>query len=61
MGLWVHRIAVTWLAWEMTKSAFGVGMVAFCVLALAVDFSLIAGAVADRMDRGEAHHGPRNR
>ncbi|WP_135466135.1 MFS transporter [Crenalkalicoccus roseus] len=50
-GLWVHRIAVTWLAWEMTGSAFWVGMVAFCDLAPAVLFSPIAGAVADRMDR----------
>ncbi|SDB47718.1 MFS transporter [Belnapia rosea] len=50
-GLWVHQIAVAWLAWEMTKSAVWVGMVAFCDLAPAVIFSPIAGAVADRMDR----------
>lgn len=50
-GLWVHRIAVAWLAWEMTRSAFWVGMVAFCDLAPAVLFSPIAGAVADRVDR----------
>jgi MFS family permease len=50
-GLWVHRIAVSWLAWEMTGSALWVGMVAFCDLAPAVVFSPIAGAVADRMDR----------
>src|SRR4051812_8971638 len=50
-GLWVHRIAVSWLAWEMTRSAFWVGMVAFSDLAPAVIFSPIAGAVADRMDR----------
>ncbi len=50
-GLWIHQIAVAWLAWELTKSAFWVGMVAFCDLAPAVIFSPIAGAVADRMDR----------
>lgn len=50
-GLWVHRIGVTWLAWEMTRSSFWVGMVAFCDLAPAVVCSPIAGAVADRMDR----------
>ncbi|WP_191084515.1 MFS transporter [Roseococcus microcysteis] len=50
-GLWMHRIAVMWLAWELTGSAFWVGMVAFCDLAPAVVFSPIAGAVADRMDR----------
>jgi MFS family permease len=50
-GLWMHRIAVMWLAWELTRSAFWVGLVAFCDLAPAVVFSPIAGAVADRMDR----------
>jgi MFS family permease len=50
-GLWMHRIAVMWLAWELTRSSFWVGMVAFCDLAPAVIFSPIAGAVADRMDR----------
>ncbi len=50
-GLWIHRIAVAWLAWEMTRSAFWVGMVAFCDLAPAVLFSPVAGAIADRVDR----------
>lgn len=50
-GLWMHRIAVMWLAWELTRSSFWVGMVAFCDLAPAVVFSPIAGAVADRMNR----------
>ncbi len=50
-GLWMHRIAVSWLAWELTGSAFWVGMVAFCDLAPAVIASPLAGAVADRVDR----------
>lgn len=50
-GLWMQRIAVAWLAWELTGSAFWVGMVAFCDLAPAVVVSPLAGAVADRMDR----------
>ncbi len=50
-GLWVHRIAVMWFAWELTGSAFWVGMVAFCDLAPAVIVSPIAGAIADRVDR----------
>lgn len=50
-GLWMHRIAVSWLAWELTGSAFWVGVVAFCDLAPAVVFSPLAGAVADRADR----------
>lgn len=51
VGLWVHRIAVMWLAWELTRSSFWVGLVAFCDLAPAVVVSPIAGAVADRVDR----------
>ena len=50
-GLWMHRIAVSWLAWELTGSAFWVGVVAFCDLAPAVVVSPFAGAVADRADR----------
>lgn len=50
-GLWMHRIAVSWLAWELTGSALWVGLVAFCDLAPAVVVSPIAGAVADRADR----------
>lgn len=50
-GLWMQRIAVSWLAWELTGSAFWVGMVAFCDLAPAVIASPLAGAVADRVDR----------
>ncbi|MGK7869376.1 MFS transporter [Falsiroseomonas sp. E2-1-a20] len=50
-GLWMQRIAVSWLAWELTGSAFWVGMVAFCDLAPAVFISPLAGAMADRVDR----------
>jgi len=50
-GLWMHRIAVAWLAWELTHSALWVGVVAFCDLAPAVLVSPFAGAVADRVDR----------
>lgn len=50
-GLWMQRIAVSWLAWELTGSALWVGALAFCDLAPAVIVSPIAGAVADRSDR----------
>jgi predicted MFS family arabinose efflux permease len=50
-GLWMHRIAVSWYAWELTGNAFWVGMVAFSDLAPAVIASPIAGAIADRVDR----------
>ena len=50
-GLWMQRVAVGWLAWDLTGSAFWVGMVAFADLAPAVLVSPIAGAIADRVDR----------
>ncbi|WP_281015352.1 MFS transporter [Teichococcus cervicalis] len=50
-GLWMHRIAVSWLAWEMTGSALWVGLVAFSDLAPAAVISPFAGAIADRVDR----------
>lgn len=49
--MWMQRIAVAWLAWEMTRSPFWVGMVAFSDLAPAVLCSPVAGALADRFDR----------
>nr|MCV4210037.1 MFS transporter [Roseomonas sp. SXEYE001] len=50
-GLWMHRIGVAWLAWELTHSAAWVGLIAFADLAPAVLVSPIAGAFADRVDR----------
>jgi predicted MFS family arabinose efflux permease len=50
-GLWMHRISVGWLAWDMTNSTLWVGLVAFSDLAPAALVSPFAGAVADRVDR----------
>ncbi|MBX6373799.1 MAG: MFS transporter [Acetobacteraceae bacterium] len=50
-GLWMHRVAVIWLAWELTGSSSWVGLVAFCDLIPAVVVSPLAGAMADRVDR----------
>lgn len=50
-GLWMHRIGVAWLAWELSHSAAWVGLIAFADLAPAVLVSPVAGAIADRVDR----------
>ena len=50
-GLWMHRIGVAWLAWELSHSAAWVGLIAFADLAPAVLVSPVAGALADRVDR----------
>ncbi|MGE4219238.1 MAG: MFS transporter, partial [Alphaproteobacteria bacterium] len=53
-GLWVQRLAVGWLAWELTHSGFWLGAVAFADLFPVVLIGPFAGALADRMDRVRA-------
>ncbi len=50
-GWWVQRIAVDWLAWQLTHSTAWVGIIAFCSLAPSVLISPFAGAIVDRVDR----------
>ncbi len=50
-GSWVQRIATDWLAWELTHSAFWVGVLAFAALIPSIIISPLAGAFADRLDR----------
>jgi len=53
-GLWVYRVALGWLAWQLTASEFWVGAVAFTQFAPAVLFGPIFGVLADRFDRRAA-------
>ncbi len=48
LGNWIHRIAVGWLAWELTHSATWLGLMAFADLAPTVLIGPIAGAFVDR-------------
>ena len=50
-GMWMQRVAVGWLAWELTESTFWIGIVAFADLVPAIVISPLAGAIADRADR----------
>ena len=50
-GSWVQRIATDWLAWELTHSAFWVGVLAFATLIPSIVVSPFAGAISDRVDR----------
>ena len=49
VGRWMYRIAVAWLAWELTGSTVWLGIVAFAESIPLVIFSVVAGALADRI------------
>ena len=51
IGTWMQRVAVGWLAWELTQSTAWLGVVAAANLVPAVFIGLFAGAIADRADR----------
>jgi MFS family permease len=51
IGLWVQRLAVGWLAWELTKSGFWLGAVAFADLFPVMFIGLFGGVLADRVDQ----------
>ena len=53
-GLWVQKVAVDWLAWELTHSPLWVGILAFCNLAPSVIVSPFAGARLQK-EIGRAH------
>lgn len=51
IGLWMQRIAVGWVAWELTESPTWLGVIAFAELFPVVILSPLAGTLADRLDR----------
>jgi MFS family permease len=51
LGTWVQRVAVGWLAWELTHSGLWLGMIAFADLAPTVFLAPVCGVVADRVNR----------
>ncbi|HYM31501.1 MAG TPA: MFS transporter [Candidatus Cybelea sp.] len=51
IGTWAQRIAVGWLAWQLTHSATWLGVVAFADLGPAVVLGPWSGVLADRTER----------
>jgi MFS family permease len=51
MGMWVQRIAVQWLTWELTHSPTWLGIIAFADFFPNILMAPLAGALADRIDR----------
>lgn len=50
LGLWVQRVAIGWLTWELTKSTGWLGGMAMAESAPTIIFGLIAGTVVDRVN-----------
>src|SRR6266567_325161 len=51
IGMWMQRIAIGWLTWELTKSGLWLGVVAFADFFPVLVIGPFAGAAADRWDR----------
>jgi predicted MFS family arabinose efflux permease len=51
IGTWMQRIAVGWLAWELSHSGAILGLVAFADLFPTIVIGPFGGALADRVDR----------
>ncbi len=54
LGMWVQRIAIAWLTWELTKSPFWLGVMAMADFMPNIFLAPLAGALADRVDRLQA-------
>ena len=50
-GMWAHKLAIAWLAWQLTGSSFWVGAVTFFELVPSIFMAPYAGVIADRYDR----------
>jgi MFS family permease len=50
-GIWVHNIVAAILAWELSRSAFVVGLVSVAQFGPQLVFAPLSGAMADRGDR----------
>ena len=51
IGTWLQQVAMSWLVYRLTGSAWLLGVVAFCANVGILLFGNLAGVVADRIDR----------
>jgi MFS family permease len=51
IGFWMQRLAVAWLSWEISRSEFWVGAVAFAEISPLIVVGPLFGVWADRFDR----------
>jgi len=52
IGVWMQRLAIGWLVWELTHSAGWLGVITFLKYAPTILLGLIGGWLADRFARG---------
>ena len=50
-GDWMDQIALNWLVYDLTGSAFSLALLNLCRLAPIFVFTLVGGVVADRFER----------
>lgn len=48
VGFWMQRIAIGWVTWELTKSEYWLGLVAFAELFPSIITAVYGGALVDR-------------
>ena len=51
IGTWLQQVAMSWLVYRLTGSAWLLGVVAFCANVGILLFGNVAGVLADRVDR----------
>jgi MFS family permease len=51
IGMWMQRIAIGWLTWQLTESGFWLGVVSFADFFPVILIAPVAGAAADRWNR----------
>ncbi len=54
IGTWLQQVAMGWVTWRLTGSAFLLGVIAFCSNAGILAFGPFAGVLADRVNRRRA-------
>lgn len=54
IGTWIQRIAMIWLAYQLTNSAFILGLIGFCEQIPIFVIAPFAGVYADRWDKHKA-------
>jgi hypothetical protein len=54
IGTWLQQVAMSWLVYRLTGSAWMLGVVAFCANVGILLFGTFAGVVADRVNRRRA-------